>query len=233
MKKRKKYIMFDFLLYVVVIAFFCSFLFIYYFNIVIGPGLIRCAEDEMRRLATLVINNSFEKYLKEQNVDSLLEISKNQDDDINLIKYNTKMMNELTSDIVSILENDLYYMSIGKFDKLDFILNNISDNYYEMLNDGVLFTVSMGSATGNRLLANIGPKIPLNLSVVGDVMSGIDTKVTEYGLNNALIEVFIDIEVTLVIHMPFLSRKIIVKNTIPLTMEMIQGRVPGYFYGNK
>ena len=96
----------------------------------------------------------------------------------------------------------------------------------------MIFTVSMGSATGNRLLANIGPKIPLNLNVIGEVYADIETKVTEYGMNNAMIEVYIELEASTIIHMPFLSKQITVKNKIPLTMEIIQGNIPSYSFIN-
>ena len=224
--------MLDWVLYIVLVAFISSFWFIYYFNKVLGPGLVECAENEMERLTLLVMNNSFEKYLRENEINNLLEISRNSKNEVELIRYNTKVMNEIMGDIVSILERDLFYMTKGDFDKLDFQLRDITDQYYEMMNEGILFTVSVGSATGNRLLANIGPKIPLNLSLVGDVMAEIDTEITEYGLNNAMIEVFIQIEVNTVIHMPFMSKKIKVENKIPLTMEMIQGNVPGYYLEN-
>ena len=79
------------------------------------------------------------------------------------------------------------------------------------------------------MLANIGPKIPLNLSVIGNVQTDVHSKVTNYGLNNALIEVFVDIQMQMVIQMPFLSKKVEIKKSIPLTMEMIQGDIPNYY----
>ena len=108
-------------------------------------------------------------------------------------------------------------------------LNKLSDEYYEKTSDGILFTVSIGSATGNPFFANIGPKIPLNLQTIGDATAEITTNITEYGVNNALIEVSIQLEATTIIQMPFLSKEVTVRNTIPLTMEIIQGTIPGYY----
>ena len=231
-RNKRRFTFFDIILWIVFIGIVCSLVFIYYFNKVLGPGLVDCAHDEMERLTVLVMNNSFEKYLREHSLDDLLVISRNNNNQIELIQYNTKVMNEITSDIVAILEKDLYYLTKGEFEKLEFNLKNVTSDYYEMFNDGILFTVSVGSVTGNRLLANIGPKIPLNLSVIGEVLAQLDTKVTEYGLNNALIEVFVDLEVNMVIHMPFLSKDIKVNNQVPLIMEIIQGKVPSYSYVN-
>lgn len=230
-KKKKKNLL-NYILYILLIGFICAITFIYYFNKTLGPGLIECAENEIRRLTSIVMNNSIQKYLSQNNLDNLFQISRNNSNEIERIQYNTKELNKTSFAIADILETDLQYMVNGNFEKLNLNLNTIPDNYYEKLNDGILFTVSIGSASGNRLLANIGPKIPLNLNVIGEVYANIATKVTEYGMNNAMIEVYVELEATTVIHMPFLSKQINVKNKIPLTMEIIQGNIPSYTFNN-
>lgn len=230
MKKHPKFL--TYLLYLITIAILCSCLFIYYFNQKLGPGLIKCAEDEVKHLTTLVMNNCIKKYINQTEKLDILNIERNSQNEIERIQYNTKVLNETSTQITTMLETDLDYMVKGNLEAIQLNLNKLSDEYYEKTNDGILFTISMGSATGNSLLANVGPKIPLNLSVVGDVVSQIETKITEYGLNNALVEVDIKLEVATVIQMPFLSKKVTVTNTIPLTMEIIQGNIPNYYLGN-
>lgn len=178
------------------------------------------------------MNNTIRKYIEQEDNLTLLKIERNTNNEIERIQYDTKILNQTKIEITTLLETDLEYMVKGKFNEIDLNLNKLSDEYYEKTKDGILFTVSMGSATGNSLLANIGPKIPLNLKVVGDVLTQIDSKITEYGMNNALIEINLTLEATTVIHMPFLSKKVTVKNTIPLTMEIIQGNIPDYYLGN-
>lgn len=230
MKKRRSLL--TFILYLLAIALICSFLFIYYFNQKLGPGLITCAEDEVKHLTTLVMNNCIRKYINQTEHLDLIKIEKNDNEEIERIQYDTKILNQTRTKITTMLENDLDYMVKGNLEAIDLNPNKLSDEYYEKTKEGILFTVSMGSSTGNSLLANIGPKIPLNLQTVGEVMTNINTKITEYGMNNALIEVNIELEATTVIHMPFLSKKVTVKNTIPLTMEIIKGNIPSYYLGN-
>lgn len=227
---KKKHSLLNLILYIIAISLFCSIGFIYYFNKKLGPGLIECAENEIERLTTIVMNNCIRKYISTNpNPQNILKITRNNRNEIELIQYDTNILNQTTTTITSMLEQDLDYMVKGQFDQLNLNLKNISDNYYEKINDGILFTVSMGSSTGNSLLANIGPKIPLNLSIVGDALTNIETKITEYGMNNAMIEVFVKLEATTVIHMPFLSKKVTIETTIPLTMEIIQGNIPNYY----
>lgn len=229
---KKKHSILTFSLYLLLITMICSFLFIYYFNKKLGPELITCAEDEVKHLTTLVMNNCIRKYVNQTDNLKLIKIEKNNKQEIERIQYDTKILNQTRTEITSLLETDLDYMVKGNLEAIDLNPNKLSDEYYEKTKEGILFTVSMGSSTGNSLLANIGPKIPLNLKTVGEVITNINTKITEYGMNNALIEVNIELEATTVIHMPFLSKKVTVKNTIPLTMEIIQGNIPSYYLGN-
>lgn len=179
------------------------------------------------------MNNCIHKYIELNKAQAdILKITRNNHNEIELISYDTKKVNEMTTTITKMLEDDLNYMTKGDFDKININLNNISDAYYSKINDGIIFSVSFGSATGNSLLANIGPKIPLNLKIAEDTIANINTKVTEYGINNAMIEVFIKLEATTVIHMPFMSKKVKVENSIPITMEIIQGKIPSYYLGS-
>ena len=225
---KKHYSLLNFFLYLITITIICAIIFIYYFSKQLGPGLIECAEDEVTHLTILIMNNCIKKYTSENNNLELLKIERNSQG-IERIQYDTKILNKTKADIIDLLETDLEFMIKGDLESIGLNPNKLSDEYYEKTNDGVLFTVSIGSITGNPLFANIGPKIPLNLKPIGNVTAEVTTNITEYGLNNALIEVSIELETTTIIQMPFLSKKITVKNKIPLTMEIIQGIIPGYY----
>lgn len=217
-------------IYLTLATIICAIIFIYFFVKQLGPGLIECAEDEVKHLTSLITNNCIEKYLEENPNINLLTIERNNNNEIKRIQYNTKILNETRTKILDILESDLDYLVKGDFMKLNLDINKLSNEYYEKTEDGLLFLVSIGSSTKNPFFANIGPKIPLNLKTLGDATAEITTKLTEYGMNNALIEISIELETTIIIHMPFLSKEVITKNTIPLNLELIQGTIPGYYF---
>ena len=75
-------------------------------------------------------------------------------------------------------------------------------------------------------MSNIGPKIPIKLNLIGDVISNIETKVTNYGINNALLEIGVYVEVSSKINLPFISKTVKVSNVIPISMKVIEGKVP-------
>ena len=217
------------ILYIHLLALIVAIIFIYHFEKKLGPDLIKCAENQVRQLATIVTNNSIKEYNNQKKINDLLTIEKNNNKEITRVEYNTNKINLITSDITNLLEKDLINMTKGHFNNLK--LNNITDNYYEEINKGTVLVIPIASATGNHLLANIGPKIPLKLKLVGEVNTNIESKVKEYGLNNALIEIYAKTKSTIYIQMPFLSKEITITNKIPLTMEMIQGSIPEYYIG--
>ena len=75
----------------------------------------------------------------------------------------------------------------------------------------------------------MGPKIPVKLSLLGDVITGFSTDVTEYGINNALIKLMIDVKVDTRIILPIISEEITINANIPIAMKVVQGKIPDYY----
>jgi len=226
---KKKYSLLTFSLYLITTTIICAIIFIYYFHKQLGPGLIECAEDEVKHLTSLIMNNCVRKYIDKSNDLNIIKIERNNNKEIERIQYDTKVLNQTKTQILDMLENDLDHMSEGHLEAIDLNLNKLYNEYYEKTSDGIIFMVSIGSSTRNPFFANIGPKIPLNLKTIGDTTADITTNITSYGMNNALIEVSIELEATTIIHMPFMSKEVTIKNKIPLTIEIIQGTIPGYY----
>lgn len=221
--------LFTFSIYLIAITIISAVIFIYYFNKQLGAGLIKCAEDEVRHLISIVMNNCVQKYLDETDTFKLLTIERDNNEVIKRIQYDTKILNQTRNKIIDILETDLDNLVKGKIKEINLNINKLSQEYYEKTDNGIVFMVSIGSVSGNPFFANIGPKIPLNLKPIGDATANILTNITEYGMNNALIEISIELTATIVIHMPFLSKNVTIKNIIPLNLEIIQGAIPNYY----
>ena len=225
---KKKTSLLTILLYINLFALISSLIFIYNFQKKLGPELIKSGENQVKYIENLIINNSIKKYQKENQNISFIKRK-----DTKLIEYDITKINNASIKITEIIENDLKKMIAGNLKDIDLKLDTITQEYYEKINNGIIFIVSLGSATGNSLLANIGPQIPLKLKLVGDTKTEIKSEVKEYGLNNAMIEIYAKITTSTIIQMPFLSKKITITNKIPLTIEIIQGTLPEYYIGNR
>ena len=87
----------------------------------------------------------------------------------------------------------------------------------------------MGIAFENAFLSNLGPKIPVRFNMVGTVFSNINTNVKSHGINNALMEVVIDVTVSIRVSIPFAWRDFTTTEKIPLAIKVINGKVPTYY----
>ena len=61
------------------------------------------------------------------------------------------------------------------------------------------------------------------------VEQAINTKVTNYGINNALLEVSVNIKLTLKVILPISTKEVNVETNVPIAIKMIQGNVPNYY----
>ena len=229
MKKKKK--IFTISLYILLLGFVCAGFVIWYFGNLLGDNLVRSAALEVNRITSIIVNNSVRKYLADNDNLDIVDIVRNKER-IEVIRYNTTSVNRISMDISNSIEQDINYMILGEFDKIDFSLSKITDSYYDKIDDGLVLGISIGNIMGNSLLANVGPRIPLKIEMVSNFKVEIKNKITEYGMNNALMEVFIEISVNPVIVMPFMSNEISVVNTVPLVTEIIHGEIPDSYFGN-
>ena len=176
-------------------------------------------KNETIKIINSVVNEEISNI---SNLDEMIYITKNSSDDIQMIDFNSSYVNN----ILNTTTNKL-------LSKLDDIGNNSfcdNCNIYKY-NDGIIYEVPLGLISNNIFISNLGPKIPLKLSIIGDIFSNINTVVKEYGINNALVEVSISISVNEKVVIPFLSESINIKTSIPISLKLIQGNIPIY-YGN-
>lgn len=190
------------------------------------------AEDEIRRITNLVINDSINSdTFEELQDDKIFDIVRNNNGEIQLITYNAKNVNILLNSFSIMIQNNLRAISEGNIEFL-----NLSDSFYKnydgnLLKEGIICQIPFGAFTKNNLLSNIGPKIPVKFNLLGDINTNIKTDVKEYGINNALIEVSIEISVTIRVNLPFISNKINIDSSIPISMKVIQGTIPDFYTG--
>lgn len=230
-KKRKSNILL-WLIVIIIVSIFCSFMLIKYFSKNISPFFMTYAEDEIKRMTNLIINYSINNEIVEMfNDEDIFEIVKNNDDEIQLISYNAKYVNVLLNDISMIIQNNLSAIENGELRGLDLLVGSLDDYDLELLKEGIICEIPFGAFSGSSLLSNIGPKLPVKFNLLGEVDSSINTSVKEYGINNALLEVSIEINVNVRVNLPFISNKITISSNLPISMKIIQGNIPNFYTG--
>lgn len=233
LKKRKPRKIIDkiaLILFVIIISLTISYFLIKYISKKVTPFYMSYAESETKKLLTLIINKAVTKQIAEDmDIDSIFNTVKNDKGDIQLIEYNSVNVTKILNKITSYVQLNLKSVEEGDLDNLDLPGSVLIEYDKNKLKDGIIYEIPLGAISQSAFLSNLGPKIPVKMKLIGDIISGITTDVKEYGINNVLIEVGITIEVSSRINLPFLSKIITVQNIIPISLKVIQGNIPSYY----
>lgn len=228
-KKRKKKNITLIIIAIMTMLVVTSLVFIRYFSYRAIPTLLSYAEAETKKLTILVINRAVTKQIGDLDTDELFNIVYNEAGEIQLIDFNSKNTSKILSTMTSLVELNLRMLEEGKIDMLELPENSLSSYNKELLEKGIILEVPIGVITDSAFLQNLGPKIPVKLSLVGDVVTGLTTEVTEYGINNALLKVNINIKVDTQIILPVVSEQLTIDSSIPIAIKVIQGKIPDYY----
>ncbi len=194
-----------------------------------NPILLEYAEMESRKLVSIVINDAINKNITENiNIEELFIIAK-EGDDIKSIDFNPITVNKILTETTSLIQNNLKFLEQGKIELLNLTTNALVDYNQNKLKQGIIYEIPSGVIFGNSFLANVGPKVPVRFSLIGDIVSYVNTTVTDYGINNALIEVNVVLDLSFQIILPFVSDKTSINTTVPVALKLIQGNVPSYY----
>lgn len=194
------------------------------------PLIIDYAEIQAERLAILVINQAItEEIGSEIDIDDLFIIIKDDNGDIKSMDFNPLSVNKMLSMITNNVEIYLRNLENGNLDELGLKNSSFSGYDIDKLKQGIIYEVPTGIIFGKSILYNIGPKIPVRISLVGDIISNVDTEITSYGINNALIEITVNISVIEQVMLPFASKKVTVSTNVPIAIKLVQGAVPEYY----
>lgn len=199
-----------------------------YINDKVIPIFMDYAENEARALAKQVISSAVNDEIVDQiNMDDLFITSKDNQGNIQSVDFNPIEVNKMLSIITNNVQEYLLKLESGE-------INNLGiDNYFKNKKapqDDIIFEIPSGIVLNNVILSNIGPKIPVKLNMIGDISSNINTNVTEYGINNALVQINVNIEVTEQVILPYFSKKVKVDSDIPVAIKIVQGQIPNNYY---
>ena len=226
-KKRKTSTKLSIIIFIIVVGLVLSYILINYISKQINPFYMSYAETEVNKILTEIINNSVtEEVEKEMNINEIFNIQKNESGDIQLIEYNSINVSKILGKITNNIQNNLTKIEKGNIDLTDNKLLNINKN---KLKRGIIYEIPIGVYSNSIFLSNLGPKIPVKMQLIGDVISSISTNVKEYGINNALIEVGVTIELNSRVFLPYISNDIKIKGTIPIALKLIQDTIPSYY----
>lgn len=204
--KRKYYIIINILL-----VFFLSFSLVNIYTKKTSSKITEITETYYKKEIDNDLNNLVKDVRNNNTLNEILKIYKNKDGEILYVDYdlnNTyKVLDIVTSRIKKEVES-------GEFPE-----------------GGIVLKLPFYVGSNNIFLNNLGPKITVKINYIDSILANIYTKVTNYGLNNALVEAYIKINIDGQIITPITNNKTSVEYDLLISSKIINGRVPE-FYGN-
>ena len=215
-----------------VLAIIGMFLIFKYIKNRIMPSLFEYGSLEAKKFSSIIINDAVDKYITDNiDIEKLFIVNSETNGEIKSVDFNTSLINKYLTKATKSIQKSLKYIEEGNIEKVEYQAD-LLDNYDEKaLKNGVIYYLNSGFIFNNPIFANFGAQIPIKISLTGDVISNIQTEVTNYGINNALIKVYVNIKITENLILPFYDKEIEIETKVPIALKLVNGKVPNY-YGN-
>jgi sporulation protein YunB len=193
----------------------------------IRPTLMHIATTETRVIATKAINDAVSKKIaSDLEQDELFIVQTDSDNMITSIQFNTQIYNRILSEATNRVQRHL--KAIERGEAFDVSIDPEFENTLTS-DGGIIYSIPLGQATNNALLAQLGPQIPVRFSAIGDVKTDLNLDVKNTGINNTTLSVNFDVIVDAKIVIPFATNTEAIKTTVPVGLVNIQGRVPEFY----
>lgn len=166
--------------------------------------------SQVKKENTLILKEAF---LHERNtgdkIENMIKIVKNSKEEIVEVDFDIERCTEY-------LYNVINYM------------NDVFEDYNYR---GYRLDLPLGYITKNPFLMNLGPKIPIKVEIGDTALGNVFTTVKDFGINNALLELYVQIDLSTMILYPFetLEEKTTYKTL--LSSKVISGVVPDFYNG--
>lgn len=199
----------------------------------IKPTLMEIAKEKTNSFATRGINSAV-RFAEEYDFNDIANITYDNSGNFTAYQPNFSAISAINRQATNRVEEFFARINHGEpitYDSAGNPLYEYTDGAEErMLEDPTLVEIPLGQVTGNTVLANLGPRIPINLEVIGTVRTDIVPEQTEFGINGIWISLYLHVEADVQIIIPFTSDVTTVSADIYIDGGAFMGEVPD-FYG--
>lgn len=197
------------------------------------PTLMEIAKIKTEEFATRGINMAV-KFAESYDFNDIFVTTTDNEGQITTLSWKTNVVSKINRVATDRVEEFFLAMNEGRQPQYSESLNDPVeyDGSAENLpkKDPTVVEIPLGQVTGNSVLANLGPRIPVNLQLAGSVRTDVIRKVKPFGINNSLVSIYILVEADVQVVIPFTSEVEEVSTKIPVDSTVIMGKVPE-FYG--
>lgn len=176
---------------------------IYIFGKRILPIVLNIGESKIKSEAVKIMNEeSVNVYSESFKYDDIMDIEKDADGNITMIRADTVKQNYLASQVVL---------------KCD-------ERFSELEDLGV--KIPLGYLTNNVMFYNMGPKITVKMQQVGNITTSYESEFESAGINQTRHKIYLNLTSTIRVIVPFNSKEVEVTCQIPVSDTIIVGKIP-------
>lgn len=196
----------------------------------IEPTLMDVAHRKTEEIASLAINEAIiNKLFDSIDMQDILISKEDKDGNIVYAGVNQKIVNNVQNQSAIVVQEFLKEIEKGRIPESIAASEGLNLKTSHSNEPGVIMEIPLGQATENSLLANLGPKIPIKFTIVGDVNTDIEEKIETVGINNTWISINIIVTVKAKVVIPFSTETATVTRPIQIMGQFIPGEVPIYY----
>lgn len=198
-------------------------LFFSLFGARIGKSISYSAMIKIEELTKYYMNDSIKKYLNLDTNDYIkLNIVNNN---IVNVDIDNNKCNFLLKNIINDLESNVKKIEMGE-------INNYHNLEMLRSNNGIVVFMPIGVATNNTLFARLGPRVPVKVSFLENVDAYVDVEVENYGINNSLIKLYINMKVEEIVELPIEKDRNNIEYKFLIASKLVNGEVPNILGGS-
>lgn len=174
--------------------------------------IIKIAEIKIEKYIKNILSNKINcKILNENDINDILILNKNESGEILYVDYDLNKTYDILKKITDILYKEIDSNELKE-------IKNI--NNYRVL------SLPLFINSKNFFTVNYGPKIYVSFKPISTILTNIKSKITDYGLNNVLVELYINLNITSNVITPFINNERVYTYDILIASKVINGRVP-------
>lgn len=199
----------------------------------IRPILMEIAKEKTNEFATRAINRAV-RFTEEYDFMDIANIVYDNNGKVAAYSVDPGAISEITRNATQRIEDYFHRLNRGEpiFHDEDEMFEYTDGVEERLFEDPTLVEIPLGQVTGNTVLANLGPRIPINLEVIGTVRTNITREQTEFGINGVWISFYLNVEADVQVIIPFTSEVTTVTAQIYIDGGALMGEVPDFYGGS-
>lgn len=222
-KKRKKYRISKVVILDMALIFFFTYILFIGYSKFVSKRLIDIAHVKLNEFMDYFLSNKINYDLfKGDNLKDIIVINKNSDGEILYVSYDMDKSYKVLDLVTKELENNINDLENGNVGNIQYVSGG---------KNGILLKLPMFIGN-NAIISNLGPKIYVPINFVGSILTNLKTKITDYGINNALVEIYVTVKLSTNIISPTSSKEMVIDYDALIASVVVNGRVPSIYGGS-